>query len=179
VSRKRGVLAFAILALVLATVAALGLWSLVHRDQRAKIGEEILYDDFGFRVQSVRTAAEVGPASNRVRAAAGESLVIVRYEVENHARRVEFDLSSQHAVLEDGGGRVFDVDTDATRALAEESHAVPAPAKIRAGDFTSSDLVFRVPDGASSLHLRVKWNTEPMAGLDQAVFGDRTIVLGR
>src|SRR4029078_7148808 len=100
-------------------------------------------------------------------------------EVENHARRVDYDMSSHHAELEDATGHSYLVDADATRALTQETHAIEAPAKIRAGDFTSSDLVFRVPDGASALRLRVKWNSEPMAGLDVAVFGDRTIALGR
>jgi hypothetical protein len=167
------------LGLLVATSSALTLWMVVRHDQRLAVGQELVYDDFGFRVRSVRVAREVGLADARVRAGGGTSFTIVRFEVENHARRVDYDMSNHRAVLEDEVGRTFDVDEDATRALAAETHAIEPPPTIRAGDFTSSDLVFRVPDDAKSLKLRVKWTSEPMAGLDQAVFGDRTIVLSR
>jgi hypothetical protein len=179
VSAKKKWLAWATACLLVATCSALALWLLVRHDQRLAIGEELVYDDFGFRVRSTREVGEVGLPDARVTAGAGNVFEIVRFEMENHARRVEYDMSNHRAVLEDTAGRTYPVDEDATRALAQEMHAVGAPAKVRAGDFTSSDLVFRVPDGASALRLRVKWNSEPMAGLDVAVYGDRTIALGR
>jgi len=179
VKKKRGVLRWVVLGLVLVTCAVLALWSLVRHDQRAAIGEELLYDDFGFRVRSVRTLEDVGDTDARLQAGAGQSFVVVRFEVENHARRVDYDMSNHRAVLEDETGRTFEVDADATRALAENTHALSTPARIRAGDFTSSDLVFRVPAAVSALRLRVKWKTEPFDGIDQTVFGDRAIVLGR
>ncbi len=175
---KRNWLAWGILGLLIAVCGALTLWLLVRHDQRLAIGQELVYDDFGFRVRSVRVAREVGAADARVEAGAGNSFTIGRFEVENHARRVDYDMSNHRAVLEDEVGHTYTVDEDATRALSAETHAITAPAKIRAGDFTSSDLVFRVPDGVTSLKLRVKWTNEPMAGLDKAVFGDRTIALG-
>jgi hypothetical protein len=165
--------------LLVATCSALALWLLVRHDQRLAIGEELVYDDFGFRVRSVREAHEVGPADARMSAGGGNVFEIVRFEVENHARRVEYDMSCHRAVLEDTAGRTYPIDEDATRALAQETHAIGAPAKVRAGDFTSSDLVFRVPDDAGALRLRVKWNEEPMPGLDVALYGDRTIALQR
>ena len=176
---KRNWLAWTILGVLIAACSALTLWMVVRHDQRLAVGQELVYDDFGFRVRSVRVAREVGPAEARVQAGDGSSFTIVRFEVENHARRVDYDMSNHRAVLEDEVGRTFTVDEAATRALAAETHAVEPPSTIRAGDFTSSDLVFRIPDDAKSLKLRVKWTSEPMAGLDQAVFGDRTIALGR
>jgi hypothetical protein len=176
---KRNWLAWTIVSLLVVTCCALTLWLVVRHDQRLSIGEELVYDDFGFRVRSVREAHEVGPTDARIAAGSGSTFEIVRFEVENHARRVDYDMSNHHAVLEDSIGHTYTVDEDATRALARETHAIESPAKIRAGDFTSSDLVFRVPDAATTLRLRVKWNSEPMAGLDIAVFGDRTIVLQR
>jgi uncharacterized protein DUF4352 len=179
VTAKGSILAFVVLGFVVIAVGALALLFFVRHDQRAAVGEEIVYDDFGFRVRSVRNALEVGPPEARIHSAAGQSFVIVRFEVENHARRVEYDMSNHRAVLEDDAGQTFLADDEATRTVALETHAVPVPAKIRAGDYASSDLVYRIPDGTTGLQLRVKWTAEPIAGIDQAMFGDRAIVLQR
>ena len=172
--RPRAWLRHVILALLLGTFALTALVSLVHRDQRAKLGEEIVYDDFGFSVVGMRRASEVGPPSGRV--AAKGSFVVLRMRVANHAEGVDYALSQHTPILEDSSGARFRADARATEALARESAAPPPPASIRAGGEYVSEVAFDVPPGASGLRVRITWG-DPNGAIDRLVRGERTILL--
>lgn len=146
---------------------------LFHHDQAAKLGDEILYDDFGFRVLDVRRVNAIGT----VAVPTGRELVVVRVQVENKARRVDYELAKHRFRLEDLGGNPTPVDDAWTKALALETHAPPAPKVLHPGDKSTSEVVFEVPAHASDLRLRVTWGSNALEAVDEIVSGDRTFVL--
>jgi hypothetical protein len=172
--RSRAWLRHVLLAALLGGFALTALVSLVHRDQRAKLGEEIVYDDFGFTVIGMRRASEVGPSSSRV--AARGSFVVLRMRIANHAERVEYALSQHTPILEDSSGNRFRADARATEALARDGAAPSPPASIHAGEEFISEVAFDVPRDASGLRVRITWG-DATGAIDRLVRGDRTIVL--
>lgn len=172
----RGLLRLSVLLILVAATGALALMTLVHRDHRATMGEELPYDDFGFRAGPAVSVLAVGPTNARLVADPRGQFVVVRLDVENHARRVDYGLASHVPRLEDDAEHAYAVDADATAAFRAGVRAPGDPQSIRPGMPWSSYIVFRVPRVSSGLRLCIGWR-EPIDGIDRFVMGDRAIAL--
>jgi hypothetical protein len=163
----------AIGAALLVVLSLCGILALLRRDQSAKIGEEVRYDDFAFRVLGVRRIDAIGTLAAPV----GRELLVVRLEVENKARRVDYELDKHGVRIEDAAGNRTLPDEAWTRALALEAHAPPRPGALHPGETFATDIVFEVPADSTRLRLRIVWGGEFLEGLDELVSGDRTFTL--
>lgn len=163
-----------VVSITLLALLAFGvLVTVLHHDQAAKRGDEILYDDFGFRVLDVRRVDAIGT----VVVAAGRALIVVRVQVENHARRVDYDLATHRFRLEDIGGNPIPSEDVWSKALALETRAAPPPKVLHPGESFTSDVVFEVPAHSSDLRLRVTWGGDALEAAAEIVSGDRYFVL--
>lgn len=166
----------ALFAIVVFTVCLLTLLALLHRDVHATLGQEVLYDDYGFTVESSRSMPGVDVPELEWPASSSGRLEIVRLVVRNHAVRVDFELDKPLPRVEDAEGLEYEVDERATELLRVAEHAPAPPRAIRAGESWTSNLAFRVPKRAGGLRLRIGGH-EPVAGIDRFLMGDRTIAL--
>src|SRR5262245_19934813 len=96
---------------------------LVRHEEHVAQGEEIVYDDFGFCVLDHRTAERLGSA------AAQGVFHVVRLEVRNHAKRVDYRLDQHRPVLVDERGERHEVAPEAQRMLDSQATA-PRPVAI-------------------------------------------------
>ncbi len=164
----KGLLLVAALGLLL----ALALVACVRREQHVPLGGEIVYDDFGFAVLEHRTEAKIGDAVPR------GTFHVVRLEVRNHAKRVDYELDAHRPVLFDEQGHEYEISADGQRALDATSTS-PRRSAIGPGESYVSDLVFDAPEGARDLRLRVSWGGKFVDVVDDVVCGSRDVALQR
>jgi hypothetical protein len=136
-------------------LSALGVGALVlfvRRDHEARVGEEQVYDDFGFAVVGCERAG---------------GRCTVELQVANHARRVPFKMDNFHVRLVDAQGDRYEEQSE----LA--THPKP---RIEAGETVIEQHVFDLPEGARGVVLEVSFGQIPDA-LDWLILGKRTYVL--
>src|SRR6185503_5589179 len=95
-----------------------GLLCAVRRDMRARPGEEIVYDDFGFSVRAAHKSGALGSGSARLQATG--VFEIVELQVANHAKRVSYRTDQHTPVLVDAQGREYRVASQACALVADE-----------------------------------------------------------
>lgn len=165
-----------VVGLVVATVSVVALLSRVHRDEIVVHGGEILWDDFGFRVDGVRTARELGPDAELVRARG--TFVIVALRVTNHSQGAAYDMSKHTAVLHDSAENHYLADAWAQSALEKSrSSLARMPARLSAGESYVGEIVYDVPLDARGLFLKISWGDALVDTVDALVFGDRRLEL--
>lgn len=164
-----------LLGAVVGAVLLIAFLALVRNEQHVALGGEIVHDDFGFRVREVGARAALGQPERR---ASGRWLV-VSFDVNNHARRVPFDLTTWTPVLVDASGATFEPDENAERVLAAEL-SLPAlrDGSIDAGESRRCRAVFDVPADARELRFAISWGGETVDLLDRLIFGAKDIALG-
>ena len=167
--------ALAILGLVLAALLALSIVAFVRRDRLAAVGEEIVWDDFGFRILRFRTAREIGPPGART--AARGRWCIVDLEVANHAQRVGYRPDGHEPVLVDAEGREQRASHEGLAALAAEGAAPAPPLEIPHGASCVTPLVFDAPADASDMRLEIVFGGRIGRTLDHLILGDRSFAL--
>jgi hypothetical protein len=161
-------------ALVIALLGVVAL-SLVHRNVAAVGGQEIVYDDFGFSLRSVRTARELG--SGAARMTAHGTYYVVELQVANHAQRVDYRLDSHRPWLCDASGAEYAPLAQAQALLVATHAAQPVPAAIAAGTSCVTTLVFDAPADAEGLYVRIGWGPSWVDALDLAIMGNRRLII--
>jgi hypothetical protein len=164
-----------LMALVAATVLVLGGIALVRHDRVAAVGEEIVYDDFGFTVRGARSAKTLGPAGREVTAEG--AFWIVDLEVANHARRVPYRLEWHTPLLLDSRGNTHRVSPGGQAAL-EAEHVFPVPPQELAhSEKCVTTLVYDVPEDAGDLRLKISCGGQPADLIDYVLLGDWSLAL--
>lgn len=152
----------------------------IRQNRLVNVGEEILYDDFGFTVAKVTKSDTVGAKERRVRAYG--TFWIVDLEVRNHARRVSYRMDSHVPRLVDEGGREIPVSGRGQSALdaqryPEEGNDTLKPTSLGPGDRLVSTLVFDVPDDAGDVRLKLVFGGKIGEVLDYVFLGRRRFSL--
>jgi len=125
---------------------------LVRQDVEARVGEEQLYDDFGFSVLSAQRSG-------------GRCAVELR--IVNHARRVPYRLDGFHVRLVDAqGGEHEELRGEAVKPRTE----------IAAGESVVETHVFELPEKSQGVVLELNFGRIPDA-LDWLFLGKRTYAL--
>lgn len=163
------------LGAVIGTVLLIAFLALVRNEQHLALGGEIVHDDFGFRVREVEARVALGQPEQR----ASGRFVVVRFDVNNHAKRVPFDLTTWTPRLVDGSRASFEPDEHAERALASElSLARLRDGSIDAGETRECRAVFDVPADARELRFAISWGGDTVDRIEQLLFGAKDIALG-
>ena len=152
----------------------------LRQDRLVNVGEEILYDDFGFTVQAVTKAKAVGSKERLVRAYG--TFWVVDLEVENHARRVSYRMDSHVPRLVDEQGREIPVSGRGQSALdaqrnPELGNDAVKPSSLGPGDRLVTTLVFDVPDDAGNARLKLVFGGKVGEVLDYVFLGERRFAL--
>lgn len=152
----------------------------LRQDRLVNVGEEILYDDFGFTVQAVTKAKAVGSKERLVRAYG--TFWVVDLEVENHARRVSYRMDSHDPRLVDEQGREIPVSGRGQSALdaqrdPEMGNDAVKPSSLGPGDRLVTTLVFDVPDDAGDVRLKLVFGGKVGEVLDYVFLGERRFSL--
>lgn len=155
-----------LLALVLVIVAASVWIGRTRKHERAAVGRELVFDDFGFQVELPNEAQLVEGLVPE------GQLKIVRLRISNHARVVPYALAQHQPRLVDADGRVY---VPMATAI-EHAGAVSAPSELAAGDSCVQELYFDVPSDARDLRLRVSWG-QLGDELDYLLIGDKSFAL--
>lgn len=166
--------AIVILGLVVGLVLVLTVLAAVRHDRLAPIGEEIVWDDFGFKVLDVRRMEVVGPAGGEAKAKG--AFWIIDLEVANHAKRVGYRLESHKPILVAGDGREFPVSPEGQTAHDLQRGAAPRVDEIAHGERCTTPLVFDVPADARDVILKISWGKIGDV-LDWIVLGERRLAL--
>jgi len=143
---------------------------LVRHEEHVAQGEEITYDDFGFSVLEHRTEERLGDV------AAQGVFHVVRLEVRNHAKRVDYRLDQHRPVLVDERGERHEVAPEAQRVLDSRA-AAPRLVAIGPGQSFSCELAFDVPKERTNLRLQISWGGSWIDLLDWVFSGGRDIAL--
>jgi len=146
----------------------------VRHDVQGRIGSEIRYDDFDFKLCAAQTATDLAGGTVRPQGV----FRILTLQVTNHAKRVDYDTASHRPVLVDRGGRRYDVDPAVQAALAAEKGLATRPPILHPGEAWRSEIVFDVPPQAD-VELRISWGrgSRLLDFLDWAIMGKRTFRL--
>lgn len=152
----------------------------VRQNRLVNVGEEILYDDFGFTVAKVTKSKTVGSKERLVRAYG--TFWIVDLEVRNHARRVSYRMDSHVPQLVDENGREIPVSGRGQSALdaqryPEEGNDTLKPTSVGPGDRLVSTLVFDVPDDSGDVRLKLVFGGAIGEMLDYVFLGQRRFAL--
>lgn len=169
----------AVLALGVAVTAFVAIKS-IRQNQLVNVGEEILYDEFGFTVAKVTKSDMVGPKERRVRAYG--TFWIVDLEVKNHASRVSYRMDSHDPRLVDARGHEIPVSGRGQSALdaqmyPDEGNDTVKPTSLGPGDRLVTTLVFDVPDDAGDARLKLVWGGKIGEVLDYVFIGRRRFAL--
>ena len=161
-------------------VAAFAAIKSARQNRMVNVGEEILYDDFGFTVAKVTKSDTVGPRERRVRAYG--TFWIVDLEVRNHARRVSYRLDSHVPLLVDEGGREIPLSGRGQSALDAQQNPVDGndamkPTSLGPGDRLVTTLVFDVPEDAGDVRLKLVFGGKIGEMLDYVFLGRRRFAL--
>jgi hypothetical protein len=171
------IVALAVLLLTLTLVSGV---AFQRQDRLVNVGEEILYDDFGFTVESVVQSKAVGSKDRLVRAYG--TFWIVDLEIVNHARRVSYRMDSHVPRLVDEAGREIPVSGRGQSALdaqrdPEQGNDAVKPSSLGPGDRLVTTLVFDVPDDAGDVRLKLVFGGKVGEVLDYVFLGERRFVL--
>jgi len=152
----------------------------LRQDRLVNVGEEILYDDFGFTVESVQQTKVVGPKERLVHAYG--TFWLVDLDVRNHARRVSYRMDSHAPRLVDERGREIPVSGRGQAAL--DAHRNPKlgndavkPSSLGPGDRLVTTLVFDVPDDTGDVRLKLVFGGKVGEVLDYVFLGERRFAL--
>ena len=171
---KSRLAALAIAALVVGTAALLWILSQTRHDRLAPPGEELVSDDFGFRIAGVRETPSITNPTGRL--AAEGVFCVVALTVANHAVGVPYRMDQHHAILCDAAGRKYLVARTAQEAL-ERGECVPRRAVLEPGEECTEEIVFEIPRDARELSLRISWGGPLVDAAEYVVFGDRRLAL--
>lgn len=168
------------LAILLGTLTLVSGVAYLRQNRLVNVGEEILYDDFGFTVDSVKKAKTVGSKDRPVRAYG--TFWVVDLEVENHARRVSYRMDSHAPRLVDEAGREIPVSGRGQSALdaqrdPEFGNDAVKPSSLGPGDRLVTTLVFDVPDDAGDVRLKLVFGGTVGEVLDYVFLGERRFAL--
>ena len=158
---------FVLVSLAIALLLGLAVVGCIRRDEHVGIGGEITWDDWGYRVTKVEELDVLADCNLKPSGVFRH----VTLEVQNHARRVEYDMSWHHAVLIDAHGEQYQVQAEATRCI----QSMP-PKTIPAGGSCTTELVFDTPRDAE-LELSIVWGGRVLQTIDSVFSGERTIAL--
>lgn len=108
--------------------------------------QPIQYDDFGFEVAGVHTIM-----------LEGKRYTLVRLEVHNWAKRVDFQFKRSSVAVKDAAGRRFDVSPEGQRAFdAARRGPDPCAHALAAGTSCATELVFDLPQEISDPRLVIQ-----------------------
>jgi hypothetical protein len=176
VQRPIPVLPILSLLVLVGTLALAGGIACVRQNRLVNVGEEILYDDFGFTVLGVEKLKSVGPPGRNVHAYG--TFWVVDLEVRNHARRVSYHVDSHVPLLVDGSGREIPV-SGRGQAAFDAGHGAAATddgtklSSLGPGDHLVTPLVFDVPDDAGDVRLKLVFGGAVGEVLDYVFLGNR------
>lgn len=130
---------------------ALGLFFAARRERIVALGRPQRFDDFAFAVANVHRL----DAIEGMKPARGVFLV-VRLGIRNEAKRVDYQFRPESASIEDGDGRIYPLDAEATRhRLASPGSLGACDRPIPAGSSCTTDLVFDVPADVRAPRLKL------------------------
>jgi hypothetical protein len=160
------------LCLVLLAILA----GLNRRNQVVGLNQEIQYDDFAFSVLGARTATGLGAGKSQ--ADTKGAYYVVTLKVANHARRVDFTLDKDVAIIIDDEGREYHLSQEGQRALdSARRQRDECDGPIPAGASCTTEIVFELPAGVRASHLRVSGGGPAGDILDTIFYGTKKIEL--
>ncbi len=162
--------ALALAGLICGLLAILAI--LNREDQRAKLAQEIQYDDFAWSAVAVRKAQVI----ETVRA--GGVFYIVTVKVANHAKRVSYRFRpSEILLLDDRGGEHRIAAAGQHEWKQTDKSLTEGDEDIPAGSHCVRDLVFDLPADTKSAVMRVSTGGPVGDVLDLVFWGDKQIAL--
>ena len=115
------------------------------------LGENIHHDDFEYSVQRVEEAAQIGTLRTQGR------FLIVTFQVENRARRVDHRWSNDIAFVVDEHGNQYWNEIEAQKELNRiQAFNYKAQYVTPAGAAESTNLVFDLPGSVKEPYLKVR-----------------------